>query len=508
MSTFSVTSVINIGRRDSQAGSLEMEKTEADLRQKAEVALSKSEWQQIQDRVNGVDLQKSRVTSAAEEREAEREALYMRSKEAAAQWTNTIAGQRRVKLEAKGVREAIAEEKRKQQDREEAEYRAQTREEALERARTKQFFQTDRVKGFHSALFLTEVQQERKAQIELKRMQANAIKDDDKEFFAERSRREELAVQQDQQIAQQRRRDRKAISESWKLQCKANEMKKEKKRQEIRREVEEMEQLIDYDLRIQAMKECKKQEEKRSSMKAYQDLLTERELMRAAEALMIEEEEEKGKQIISQKEEQRRVWKEKRMEIIRERQRPRDTVVQKLAMQKQQEISHEDSSIAKVVAEREAEHARVQYEKEEKHAAMLDSIAAHRQSKTRELQGKAEEEKHISLETLYALKEADKLFKEKEQLKVQKSREERTALYDSHIQQMAEKRARDLHERKEQNDFAEETMALLVEEENQFQKYASRVIERARMAERNVSPLEKNRQSGRGSGKGAQVFFP
>ena len=40
-----------------------------------------------------------------------------------------------------------------------------------------------------------------------------------------------------------------------------------------------------------------------------------------------------------------------------------------------------EQSIAKAVAEREAKRARVQREKEERRAAMLDSIAAHRESR-------------------------------------------------------------------------------------------------------------------------------
>jgi len=63
----------------------EMEKTEADLRQV--VVLSKSEWQRVQDSVNGVNHHNRSVIAAAEQREA----LHMRSKELVKHWSNTIA---------------------------------------------------------------------------------------------------------------------------------------------------------------------------------------------------------------------------------------------------------------------------------------------------------------------------------------------------------------------------------------------------------------------------------
>ncbi|KAK7154569.1 hypothetical protein R3I94_007784 [Phoxinus phoxinus] len=156
----------------------EMEKTEADLRQV--VVLSKSEWQRVQDSVNGVNRHNRSVIAASEQREA----LHMRSKELVKHWSNTIAGQRQKKLEAKTVREAIEEEEKKLLDIEEAKYQAQIRKEAIEKAKTQQYYQNDRVKGFHSALMLAEVLKEREAQIELKRMKQNASKDADRDILA------------------------------------------------------------------------------------------------------------------------------------------------------------------------------------------------------------------------------------------------------------------------------------------------------------------------------------
>ncbi|KAG1945097.1 coiled-coil domain-containing protein 173 [Pimephales promelas] len=492
------TGVVQYGRRkgsSKQVGS-EMEKPEADLRQV--VVLSKSEWQRVQDSVNGVNHHNRSVIAAAEQREA----LHMRSKELVKHWSNTIAGQRQKKLEAKKIREAIEEEEKKRLDIEEAKYQAQIRKEAIEKAKTQQYYQNDRVKGFHSALMLAEVLKEREAQIELKRLKQNASKDIDRDILAKMACREERAVQQEQEKALQRKQDQLAISESLKLQLKDHEMKKEQERLKIKREAEEIERLRDLQLWEQSMKERKIQEEKRSTMNAFRDHLTNRELMKTEEARRQEEEEDKRKQLASHKEKVARMRKEKQEEIFRELQRHRETIIQKLAVQKQEEINNEEEIIAKAVAEREARQARVQREKEEKHAAMLKSIASHRESMRQELERKAEEEKRRALEMLNAKKEADKIFTEKQELQAQKAKEEAKALQDIYIQEMAEKRAKDHRAKKEQKDFVAKNTARIVEEENQFQKYAKQVIETAEKAERNIYPLLKAGREGIGGGLG------
>lgn len=500
MSTASVTTgVVQYGRRkgsSKQVVSSEMEKTEADLRQV--VVLSKTEWQRIQDSVNGVNHHNRSVIAAAEQREA----LHMRSKELVKHWSNTIAGQRQKKLEAKNIREAIEEEERKLLDIEEAKYQAQIRKEAIEKSKIQQYYQTDRVKGFHRALLLAEVLKEREAQIELKRMKQKASKDVDRDILAKMASREEQAIHQEQQKALQRKQDQLATAESLKLQLKDHEMKKEQERQEVKREAEEIERLRDLQLWEQSMKERKKQEEKRSMINSFRDHLTNRELMKVAEAQRQEEEEAKRKQLASHKEKVTKMRKEKQEEIFRELQRHRETIIQKLAVQKQQEINNEEEIIAKAVAEREARQTQEQREKEEKHAAMLKSIAAHRESTRQEQERKAEEEKQKALEMLNAKKEADKIFMKKQELQAQKAKDEGKALQDIYIQEMAEKRAKDHRTKKEQKDFVAKNTALIVEEENQFQNYAKQVIDAAEKAGRNVYPLLKAGREGIGGGLG------
>ncbi|KAG7324050.1 hypothetical protein KOW79_012066 [Hemibagrus wyckioides] len=79
-------------------------------------------------------------------------------------------------------------------------------------------------------------------------------------------------------------------------------------------------------------------------------------------------------------------------------------------------------------------------EKKEKKAAMLRSIAEHREAVQKELQCKKKKEKQDASEILNANKAADLLFLHNQKTKAQKRKEE--AKQDFHVHQMSEKRAK------------------------------------------------------------------
>lgn len=68
-------------------------------------------------------------------------------------WTNTIEGSRKHKLQQKKVREEKLEAKRRQVDLEHAEYMAEQRKKAIEQAKLLQYHETDRIKTFHVQYF-------------------------------------------------------------------------------------------------------------------------------------------------------------------------------------------------------------------------------------------------------------------------------------------------------------------------------------------------------------------
>ena len=138
--------------------------------------LSSKEWQAIQDRKNkalpatiqlSLDMQK------------DRQEKHQQSVEQVSSWGNTIVGKRNKRLNARRIREEEEEIERQKLDIEEAEIKAAERRAAIEHAKKLQYYQTDRVKGFHGALLLSEVIKEREAQIELKKEIDNAMKNAD-----------------------------------------------------------------------------------------------------------------------------------------------------------------------------------------------------------------------------------------------------------------------------------------------------------------------------------------
>ena len=95
---------------------------------------------------------------------ARKRELHAKSKAEVATWGNTVEGNRRLKLEARSKRNEERERVQEQLDLEEARFQSKERQKAIARCRALQFKQTDMVKSFRSAEYLTEVIRERDAQ--------------------------------------------------------------------------------------------------------------------------------------------------------------------------------------------------------------------------------------------------------------------------------------------------------------------------------------------------------
>ncbi|CAB1435023.1 unnamed protein product [Pleuronectes platessa] len=233
-----------------------------DLRQVT--VLTKAEWQRIQNEVK----QGERDKESMREAENQRKALHLKSKQMVKEWPDTIANQRQKKLEAKKIREQIEEEKRKQLDIEEAEYNDQQRKEAVVKAKTQLYYQTDQIKGLHSALLLTEVLKEREAQIELKKRIKSVSKDVEKEFINLAGTRKDEALREEEEKAAQRKLEKLAVAEELKNQMKKHELARERQERENKKEGEEILRLHELYLMEQRMEEERQEEQKRNLKQA------------------------------------------------------------------------------------------------------------------------------------------------------------------------------------------------------------------------------------------------
>uniref|UniRef100_A0A3P8TR96 Cilia and flagella associated protein 210 n=1 Tax=Amphiprion percula TaxID=161767 RepID=A0A3P8TR96_AMPPE len=456
--------------------------------------LRKAELQRIQDRPSRLKKEKERLREAAEQREA----LHQQSKEVVKLWSNTITGQRQKKLEAKMIREQIEEEKRKLMDIEEAKYKEQKRKEIIERAKTQQYYQTDRVKGLHRALLLTEVLKERDAQVELKQRQKSATKDADKEYVEMVKSREDEALRQEQEKVKQKKLQRQAAEEDLKNQMKENEKVREQLKLEDKKDGEEIQRLLEQYQLEQRMESGRQANERRNLMLAQMV----RDLLRAINAQKQEAEEEQRKLFLSAKQKMIKLRNEKEKELFREAQMRRERIMGKLTVKQQEEAVSEEQRIAKAVAEQDAKQAQEQQEKEEKKAEMLKSIAAHRESMRREKEQMEKTAKQNKQDTLQRITEADRIFSEEQQLEAKKTRENEIKLQDFNVTLMAEKSARQQRLKEEEHEFDAKNAEFMAEEENKFQQYSQSVINAAAVAQKNLFPLCKAAREGIGGGQG------
>ncbi|XP_018585063.1 coiled-coil domain-containing protein 173-like [Scleropages formosus] len=464
--------------------------------------LPKAEWLQLQDSLNHVNKHSESIMDLSKEQEI----LQHHSKEVAKSWSNTIAGQRQKKLEAKQIREENREKERKQADVEHIRYQQQKRKEAIEKAKTKLLYQTDRVRGFHSALLLSEVLNEWEAQLELKQKMLNASRNVERDVIAALRKKEEEAMQREEHRAKQRRLKNKATAEDLKQQMKEHKYKRNQERLRIKKEAEELLQLQELYNRENNRLEQEEKEQKQRIMNAYKEHMATRDLLKALDAQREDMEEERRRMIITAKEKMMKLRKEKEAERFRGVQRRNEALLEsvtELERLRQQEVfNNEQELFSKAVAQREARLAQEQNEKDEKKMAMLGAIALHRETKQQEEEERDRDEKQKDLDILYAAKEADRLFFEEQLLKAQKMKHDRKTLQDAHIHQMAEKRTKKSFEKNREMGFNTKNADLFADEEKWFQIYAQGVINRAAQAGRNIYPLRKAARMGIGGGLG------
>ncbi|XP_022099019.1 coiled-coil domain-containing protein 173-like [Acanthaster planci] len=470
--------------------------TEEDLRQVT--ILSQGDW-------NRIAAQLERKSREEEKRKAlkeEKEALKKQSQEMVKNWSNTIAGQRLKKLEARAIREEKEEAERVQIDIEEAKFQAQRRKEAIEKAKTLQYYQTDRVKGFHGALLLTEVLKEREAQIDLKKQREAALSGKDKDLLARYQRELEEGILEDHKKAVKAIKERKEVAEFQLKQIEKHIADGEKEKVEDVREGEDLKQQVIHYNAEKAKIEGIRRQEKVDLMMAHKQTVADRDLIRAAERQKEEEEEEQIRIFAAAKKKMTKLRKQREQELWQKKQDHVNKMVDKLDSQLKMKMDDEDDRIARAVAEREAAREKEAQEKELKLEQALKEEAEHRLLQMKQREQQERDEKRRELEALHVKMEADKLFAAKQQEKYQQARDGNVRLATFHIKQAGERQDKALKEEQEKLEMDKKNLELLAMEEQQFQEYAKKVIDHCEKGERNTYPLRKAAREGHGGGLG------
>lgn len=471
-----------------------------DLRQVT--VLSKTDWQRIEQELNRKQIQDDLVRKIREDREEQKR----KSKDIIKNWGNTIAGQRSRKLEARKLREAKEEEEKKQVDVEEAMFQATQRKEAIEKAKTQQYYQTDRVKNFHSALTLTEVLKEREAQVELRQLKEQAMKDQDKEYLSIDREMYERSIQADQAKAKARIEEAHKTAHFQMTQVHEHLKSHDQVKDEDCKEGDELKKLaVQFAIEKERLENIRKEERKMlmtENVQQIQDV----EKMKILQERQDEEEDEECRVFAAAKKKMMKLRAQKEQDIHNNKQAQLERIRDKLGAQMKQKISDEDDRIRTAIEEAEAKRLVEERGKEEKLLKEIREQAEHRNKQLGEKELAKKRSKMEELEMLEMRRAADDLFRQNEMDKAVRRGAENGDHRNFLVDQYNERVNKEEDSKKSQLALDKANVELIEREEMQFQEYSRKVIDHCKQGGRNVYPLERAAREGAGGGLGPQ--FP
>ncbi|XP_045414689.1 coiled-coil domain-containing protein 173 isoform X2 [Lemur catta] len=424
--------------------------------------------------------------------------MHFQSQEVVKHWTNTYAGMKEQKLEAKKKRDEEIEAERQVLDVEEEIYKQGERKKAIENAKQYQFYQTERVKNFHSGLLLSRVMKERDAQIEFQKSKLKS----DKKWEEQLKLNIEKAFKEEQEKAEKRHRERVALAKDHLKQIKEHEEEEERRKKQEEKDAEEIKRQNSlYEIEMRKKLE-KKKEEIHESRRLFFEHMHDKNIIKAVEQQQQEEENEKIKKFIKAKKRLIQMGKEKEAETHRLMEERRERINNFLSELMKEKLDNEDLIIARDIAEAEAEWEKREGEKYEKNKAELKAIAEYRAIVRKNKEEEERQRKIEAKEQLLAVMKADQIFWEHEKEKKRKADKERREVQDFHIQQMAKNKVKAKEAKQVELAYCRLTEALAVEKEKEFQDYAREVIELESETNKYIYPLVKAVQEGPGGGRG------
>lgn len=456
------------------------------------------DWQRIQ---NSLTKYNREVEEHAEQKR-EREELHAKSKKLVKNWENTIEGQRLKKLQARKIREEQEELERQEIDIAEAKLQAGKRKEAIQKAKQLQYYDTDRVKGFHGALLLTEVLKERDAQIEMKKAKSNWRKERETHALALQKKNYEDAIRADLDKAQARFSQSCEVSNFQRVQVKNKEQNILFDKKKDIEEGKTIEQQYKTFCSAKAAIVAQERHSKTVLMNNYQKEIMLKKEREEQEKMQEKSEDEKNKKFVNAKRKMTTMRKEKENELFEAFQNHTEKMRGRLQQEMQQRVDDEDDRIAKAVAEREAKRMAEEERKQSEQKETLALINEHRIAMINEAEriGQENQKRDKSL-----LKERIKEDRQFHKSVIEDKAKQRVKAAELQHIRNNQKRARALKVQEEFNHQLErdkKNTELLVQEEEIFQEYATKVIEDAKRGERNPFPLIKAKNEGPGGGRG------
>jgi len=468
------------------------------LKSKGIFVIQPKDWQRIQNDYEKYSAEKERN----EAQQRDRLLLHEKSKEHVKHWENTIVGQRLKKLHARDIREEQEEKERKKIDIQEAKLQAEKRKIAIERAKQQQYFETDRVKGFHGALLLTEVLKERDAQIEMQKGRLNWHKERDAYLVEQERKNYDAAMQAEHEKAKLRYTQAFDIAQFQKEQVQDKERQKYLEKVENLNEGQNIKEQYRAFQATSNAKNTKERAYKTVLLESYKNDIARKTKAQHQEQLKGEMAEAEIKKFVVAKRKMAAMRMEKEQEMFEAVQNITEKMSEKLTTEMQKKVDNEDDRIAKTVAEREKKRLEEIEQKQQAEKDSREAINEHRLRMVADAK-KVQEDNDLADQAFLEQKmNQDRVFCEQIVEDKAKQREKAASLQKFHFNQVIERGKKVKEEENKEIESDIRSMEALVKEEVVFQDYAAKVLDDAKSTGRNPFPLLKALTEGPGGGRG------
>ncbi|KAA3676695.1 uncharacterized protein DEA37_0000145 [Paragonimus westermani] len=448
--------------------------------------LSQDEWKRLNSQLQRDSIEQARL----EEKRLESEKIKQQSHEMVKHWTNTFLGARQKKLDERAKRLANEEATKVAIDMEEAKFQAEQRKTAIEEAKLKLYYQTDRVKTFHSALTLTEVLKERDAQLELKELCKKLGESKDKAYVEHWKKELEEATLKEQEKLKKQREKNLEMAEHLKEQMK---LRQEAQKLEENLRIAEGQLLrqtaTEDQLELERLSQIDREHASRL-MKDYMSQMEGNKQIKKIERLKEEEEDEKCRLFAAAKRKMTTLRVLKEREMFKAREEQMEKVRNYLAEQMKAKREDEDERIRRTVAEREEAERLKEAEKAKAQAKQIAEIEAYRLETIQRHRQEQEAAKLNELEEVRARNEAERALAEYEAACYANRFNKNKALSSEYMEQTRKRAEDEKAERARNILMVGNGNKLAVQEERTFQDYTRRVIDHCKVNGRNVYPLE------------------
>ncbi|CAF3177893.1 unnamed protein product [Rotaria socialis] len=457
----------------------------ADLRRMC--IITKTDLNRIYDNLDRRQRDKDAVRQEIERKKE----MADRSAQITKQWPNTIIGARERKIEMKKIRDQEDEDKRKVVDLEEEKLAAERRREHIEKAKQLQYYQTDRVRTFHSALLFTEVLKERDLQLEMKKRIEKMRETDENEEHQRYQEAQNEFYKAEQEKMERKLKDQENLAKYHRAQMDQRKSQFVQEKQQDLKEGDEYRRLAEqYSLEQFELDRFKKLTQK-DVKSMYDKALEDKRTVKQMEEALDEEEDDELRVYAEAKKKMARLRREKEVQAHQEKQEARDHMIGYLGSLQKRAESDNDAQIFRAQAQREAKELREKQEKFEKQQKMQESIRKHRfeTTKRREVEREMEEREDVEIRRKKA--EADRLFLLYQQEKDKQRHEDALVTSQYHLKQAQERkdRQRDMKASELEEVLLDKHMNEV--EKQQYQDYTGRVIAYMDENGRNTYPMRR-----------------